>query len=205
MSTTFFFFLFLSIAWLVVIVVPLSPSKFTTILLGKLPAALYWFKRDRMTWAGVLLDRTTGESWSGRCWSLLSIKPLPFVTLVGIFMVVVAALGLLWCFEAADGVINKGTCSGFSANFSSPHLTFIYIKRTQFSFCAIIAKIFRGPREKRNEKQKLKEKSIFMLFSLRWEFKGKKMEKRILSDGGGKHKKFHQRIFFRVVIPHSEA
>lgn len=136
MSTDFFFFLFFdgALLLLVLIVVPFSPSKLTTMLFLKVFPSRYWFNRDRMTSAGVQLDRVTGET-SERCWSPLSIKPLPFVTLVGILMVVVvSALATgFWCFEAADGVINKGTCSGFSANYSSPHLNihcYIKIKST---------------------------------------------------------------------------
>lgn len=135
MSTDFFFFLFFDVALLVLIVVPLSPSRLTKVLFLKAFPSRYWFSRDRITYAGVQLESTTGEMWSGRCWSPLSIKPLPFVTLVGMKMVVVVselATGF-WCFEAADGVINKGTCSGFSAKYSSPHLNihcYIKIKST---------------------------------------------------------------------------
>lgn len=127
----FFFFLFFEVTLLVLMVVLLSPSKFTKVLFLKAFPSQYWFNRDRITYAGVQLESTTGEMWRERCWSLLSIKPLPFVTLVGIIMVVVvSALATgFWCFEAADDVINKGTCSGFSAKFSSPHLNIhCYIK-----------------------------------------------------------------------------
>lgn len=144
---------------LVLTVVPLSPSYVTTTLFLKFPVTLYWFKRDRMTWAGVLLDKSTGDI--GRCWSLCSIKPLPFVTLFGIFIVV--AIGF-WCLEAvvAGVITSRGTCSGFSANFHvTINIHFLFTSKKQQFF---IAKIFCA-REEKKRKRKIKIQNQFSCFS----------------------------------------
>lgn len=120
-----------------------SPSKLTIMLFLKLLVSLYWFSRDRITKAGELLESNTGEI--GRCLPLLSMKPLPFVMLFGMLIAVAVAFGF-WCFEAAAGVSNRGTCSGFSAN-RSPHLTFILHQK--YNFCSFKKqKYLRGKKKK---------------------------------------------------------
>lgn len=211
MSADFFFFLPpLDVDFSVIVVVePFSLSKFTKTLFLKLPLVLYWFNRDRMTTAGVQLESTTGEICIGLAWSLFSIKPLPFVTLVEIAIAVAAALGL-WCLEAAvAGVINKGTCSGFSANLS-PAVTlniqvFLGILHRKKCKKFLMQKSFSARKKEEKKRKKRGKKSIFMLHSqLRWKsllfFGWVWGESRV---GGHKKARKRKTILSRLVIPHS--
>jgi hypothetical protein len=120
---------------------------------------------------------------------------LPFVTLVGIFIVVAAAFGF-GCLEAAVAGVrtSRGTCSGFSANF---HVTFnihFYIKKQQFlrQHSKIIHFFgFLRAREEKKENKK-RENQFFMLF--RMEEKQNNMEiYRLMEE---KKRKNQKRFFF---------